>query len=107
MMSKLLRASRKKTSSSFSYPKSTFPLLSDLKLSVHCLSQKPRPKKVSLAAAQAFADLVRTAGFAVDEAACKKEMVSDPALTVIDFREVLERHLGRTRRQSRRGSATP
>ena len=55
------------------------------KLSVHCLSQKPRPKKVSLAAAQAFADLVRTAGFAVDEAAWQEEMGSDPTFTIIDF----------------------
>jgi insulysin len=55
------------------------------KLSVHCLSQKPRPKKVSLAAAQAFADLVRAAGFVVDEAAWQEEMGSDPAPTVVDF----------------------
>lgn len=55
------------------------------KLSVHCLSQKPRPKQISAAAGQAFASLARAAGVPVDDADWQEELGSDPAPSIADF----------------------
>ena len=55
------------------------------KLSVHCLSQKPRPKQISAAAGQAIASLARAAGVAVDDADWREELGSDPAPSIADF----------------------
>ena len=55
------------------------------KLAVHCRSQVPRPKQVSMAAAQAFVGLVRSADVVVDDIGWQEDLVSDPAPTVKDF----------------------
>jgi insulysin len=55
------------------------------KLSVHCRSQKPRPKKISAAAVLAFESLVRNAGVSFDETAWQEELGSNPAPNVVDF----------------------
>jgi insulysin len=55
------------------------------KLSVHCLSQKSRPKKISAAAAVAFEGLARNAGVAFDDAGWQEELGSNPAPTITDF----------------------
>ena len=55
------------------------------KLAVHCNSQIPRPKQVSLAAAQAFESLVRSAGIAVEVGGWQEESASDPAPTITSF----------------------
>jgi insulysin len=55
------------------------------KLSVHMRSQKPRPKKVSAAAAQAFEVLVRGAALDVDETAWRDALGSDGNPSVTDF----------------------
>jgi len=55
------------------------------KLSVHCRSQKPRPKKISAGAVLAFEGLVRNAGVSFDETAWQEELGSNPAPNVVDF----------------------
>ena len=55
------------------------------KLSIHCLSQKPRPKQISTAAGQAIASLARAAGVVVDDADWQEELGSDPASSIADF----------------------
>ncbi|KAG6854735.1 hypothetical protein C0991_002449 [Blastosporella zonata] len=55
------------------------------KLSVHMVSQKPRPKKVSLAASQAFDALLREAGIEVDTEAWKKSLGGDGIPLATDF----------------------
>ncbi|KAF7969517.1 hypothetical protein HWV62_27003 [Athelia sp. TMB] len=55
------------------------------KLAVHCYSQKPRAKTVTTAAAEVFADLVRTSGIAFDENAWQEHLASDPVTTLPEF----------------------
>lgn len=54
------------------------------KLSMHMVSQKIRPKKVSLAASQAFETLVRVAFPDVDEKVWKESAESDP-LNLVEY----------------------
>ncbi|KAG6833674.1 hypothetical protein H0H87_002870 [Tephrocybe sp. NHM501043] len=55
------------------------------KLSVHMISQKPRPKKVSVAASQAFDALLRQAGIEVGSEAWKKSLGGDGTPLATDF----------------------
>ncbi|KAF5380968.1 hypothetical protein D9615_004092 [Tricholomella constricta] len=55
------------------------------KLSVHMVSQKPRPKKVSAAASQAFETLLREAKVEVDETAWKESLGGDGTPLATDF----------------------
>lgn len=54
------------------------------KLSVHMVSQKPRPKRVSRPAAEAFESLVRQAFPDLDEKA-RKPFVGDSEPTIVEF----------------------
>jgi len=55
------------------------------KLSVHMISQKPRPKKISAAASQAFGALLREANVDVDENMWKESLGGDGTPLATDF----------------------
>ncbi|KAG6814549.1 hypothetical protein H0H92_000076 [Tricholoma furcatifolium] len=64
------------------------------KLSIHMVSQKPRPKKVSVTASQEFAALLREAGVEVDSEVWKESLGADGTPLATDFanywRQVLD-----------------
>ena len=55
------------------------------KLSVHMVSQKIRPKKVSLAASQAFETLIHEAFPDIDEKAWKESVEDNDSLSLVEF----------------------
>lgn len=55
------------------------------KLAVHMRSQKPRPKKLSVAATQEFERLLRAAGLGIDETQWREELPGDGTPIVGDF----------------------
>ncbi|KAI0310642.1 Metalloenzyme, LuxS/M16 peptidase-like protein [Amylostereum chailletii] len=55
------------------------------KLSIHLVSQKPRPGHVSVAAAEAFAKVVKDAGVVIDDAKWKEELIGEGEPSVPDF----------------------
>ena len=55
------------------------------KLSVHSRSQQPRPKHVSIAAAEAFERLVQEAGIAVDGISWREDFAADAEPLASDF----------------------
>ncbi|KAG6851274.1 hypothetical protein H0H93_011710 [Arthromyces matolae] len=55
------------------------------KLSVHMISQKPRPKRVSVAASQAFEDVLREIGVDFEPEASRESLGSDGIPLATDF----------------------
>ncbi|KAI0032813.1 Metalloenzyme, LuxS/M16 peptidase-like protein [Vararia minispora EC-137] len=66
------------------------------KVSVHCLSQKPRPGHISLAAAEAFVHEVKNVPVDVDALHWREELMADGEPTTSDFAKFWQKALAGT-----------